>query len=75
MKITFIVVGRLKEKYFKDAVAEYAKRLSAYCSLDIIEVADEKTKENMTAAQEEQLLEKVCLIFLQQMTLQTLKLL
>ena len=58
MKITFIVVGRLKEKYFKDAVAEYAKRLSAYCSLEIIEVADEKTKENMTAVQEEQLLEK-----------------
>lgn len=58
MKITLIVVGRLKEPYFRDAVAEYAKRLSAYCNLQIIEVADEKTKEHMTPAQEQQLLER-----------------
>ncbi len=58
MKITLIACGRIKEKFYKDAVAEYAKRLSAYCTLNIIEVADEKTKENMTAAETAQLLDK-----------------
>ena len=58
MKVTLITVGRIKEAYLKDAVAEYAKRLSAYCSLQVIEVADEKTKENMTQAQADQLLHK-----------------
>lgn len=42
MKITLITVGKIKEKYFTDAIAEYAKRLSRYCKLEIIEVADEK---------------------------------
>ena len=43
MKIVLITVGRIKEKYLKDAVAEYSKRLSRYCKLEIIEVPDEKT--------------------------------
>ena len=34
MKITVITVGKLKEKYLKDAIAEYAKRLSKYCKLE-----------------------------------------
>ena len=51
MKITLVVVGQIKEKYYRDAVAEYAKRLSAYCTLNIIEVADEKTRENMSEAE------------------------
>lgn len=38
IKITFITLGRLKEKYLRDAVDEYAKRLSRYCKLDIIEL-------------------------------------
>lgn len=46
MKITLITVGKIKEKYLKDAIAEYSKRLSKYCKLEIIEVADEKTPEN-----------------------------
>ena len=41
MKITLITVGKIKEKYLKDAIAEYSKRLSKYCKLDIIEVSDE----------------------------------
>lgn len=45
MKITLITVGKIKEKYLKDAIAEYSKRLSKYCKLEIIEVADEKTTE------------------------------
>ena len=43
MKITLITVGKIKEKYSKDAIAEYSKRLSKYCKLEIVEVADEKT--------------------------------
>lgn len=46
MKITLITVGKIKEKFLKDAIAEYSKRLSKYCKLDIIEVADEKTPDN-----------------------------
>ena len=43
MKISLITVGKIKEKYLKDAIAEYSKRLSKYCKLEIIEVGDEKT--------------------------------
>ena len=46
MKIPVICVGKSNEKFYTDAVKEYAKRLSRYCKLDIIEVADEKTVEN-----------------------------
>lgn len=46
MKITVITVGKIKEKFMKDALGEYSKRLSKYCKLEIIEVADEKTQEN-----------------------------
>ena len=41
MNITLICVGRIKESFYRDAVAEYAKRLSAYCSFKVIEVDDE----------------------------------
>lgn len=43
MKITILCVGKIKEKFYRDAVAEYEKRLSRYCKVEIIEVADEKT--------------------------------
>ena len=42
MKISILTVGKIKEKYLRDAIAEYSKRLSRYCKLEIIEVADEK---------------------------------
>ncbi len=45
IKISVICVGKIKEKYWIDAIAEYSKRLSRYCKLSVIEVADEKTKE------------------------------
>ena len=45
MKITIVCVGKIKEKFYMDAVQEYQKRLGRYCSLEIVEVADEKTKE------------------------------
>ena len=43
MKITLITVGNIKEKFYRDAVGEFVKRLSKYCDLNIVEVADEKT--------------------------------
>lgn len=42
ISINIICVGKLKEKYLKDAIDEYSKRLSKYCNLNIIEIADEK---------------------------------
>lgn len=53
-----ITVGKLKEKYLKEAVLEYSKRLGRYCRLEIIEVADEKTAEGMSKAEEDIILEK-----------------
>ena len=52
MKITLITVGKIKEKYLKDAIAEYSKRLSKYCKLTVIEVADEKTPDQASEAVE-----------------------
>jgi 23S rRNA (pseudouridine1915-N3)-methyltransferase len=54
MKIHVVAVGKLKEKYLKDGISEYAKRLSGYCSLEITEVPDEQAPEKMSSAQEEQ---------------------
>lgn len=58
MKITIISVGKIKEKYLRDAIAEYSKRLSRYCRLEIIEVADEKTPDQAGATVEEQIRDK-----------------
>ena len=58
MNITFITVGKIKEKYFRDAVAEYQKRLSKYCRLDIIEVVDEKTPDKASELLENQIKQK-----------------
>ena len=58
MKITVITVGKIKEKYLRDAVAEYVKRLSRYCKLEIIEVADEKTPDQAGETVEEQIRDK-----------------
>ena len=46
MKITILCVGKVKEKFYRDAIDEFTKRLSRYCKLEIIEVADEKTNED-----------------------------
>lgn len=58
VNITLITVGKIKEKYYRDAIAEYAKRLSRYCRLDIIEVADEKTPDKASEIMEEQIKQK-----------------
>ncbi len=53
MRITVAVVGKLKEKYWREAIAEYSKRLSAYCRLEISEVNDEGYADGLSAADEE----------------------
>ena len=58
MKITLIAVGKIKERYFEDAIREYSKRLCRYCRLEIIQVADEKTPDGASEALEEQIKEK-----------------
>ncbi|MCK2002372.1 23S rRNA (pseudouridine(1915)-N(3))-methyltransferase RlmH [[Brevibacterium] frigoritolerans] len=50
MKITIITVGKLKEKYLKQGIAEYTKRLSAYANIELVEVPDEKAPENLSTA-------------------------
>lgn len=46
MKISIICVGKIKEKFYRMALDEYTKRMSRYCKLEILEVADEKTPDN-----------------------------
>ncbi|MCX7571830.1 23S rRNA (pseudouridine(1915)-N(3))-methyltransferase RlmH [Tumebacillus sp. DT12] len=58
MQINLLAVGKLKEKYWKGAVEEYSKRLSSYCKVNVVEVADEPTPDNASAAQEEQIKKK-----------------
>ncbi|RCW63381.1 23S rRNA (pseudouridine(1915)-N(3))-methyltransferase RlmH [Saliterribacillus persicus] len=58
MKITIISVGKLKEKYLKQGIAEYVKRLGAYTNMELIEVADEKAPENMSEADQEEVKNK-----------------
>lgn len=58
MKITIIAVGKIKEKFYQDAAAEYSKRLGRYCRLEIIQVADEKTPDGASEALEAQIKEK-----------------
>lgn len=55
MRITILSVGRIKEKYLRDAIAEYSKRLSRYCRLEITEVPDEKTPDRASEAEEQQI--------------------
>jgi len=48
MNIDILAVGKIKEKYLNEGIGEYSKRLSRYCSLNIIEVDDEKAPENLS---------------------------
>lgn len=55
MKITVLTVGKIKEKYLTEGIAEYTKRLSRYCKLEIIQVTDEKTLDGISEVQEKQI--------------------
>ena len=61
MRITIIAAGKIKEKFYRDAMAEYAKRLGKYCRLEVIEVEDEKTPDKAGEALENQIKEKEAL--------------
>ena len=58
MDIKIIVVGKIKEKFYKDAIDEYLKRMQAYNKVEIIEVADEMAAENLSEKELEQVKEK-----------------
>ncbi|MDD3240751.1 MAG: 23S rRNA (pseudouridine(1915)-N(3))-methyltransferase RlmH [Lachnospira sp.] len=58
MKITVVCVGKIKEKFYVQAIDEYAKRLSRYCKLEVIEVADEKTPDHASDVVNEQIKSK-----------------
>ncbi|MGZ4164613.1 MAG: 23S rRNA (pseudouridine(1915)-N(3))-methyltransferase RlmH, partial [Tumebacillaceae bacterium] len=58
MQINLLTVGKLKEKYWTGAVDEYRKRLSSYCKVNVVEVPDEPTPDNASAAQEEAIKKK-----------------
>lgn len=58
MKITLITVGKIKEKYLRDAVTEYVKRLGRYCRLEIIETPDEKTPDQASETEENNIRDK-----------------
>ncbi|MDD4200201.1 MAG: 23S rRNA (pseudouridine(1915)-N(3))-methyltransferase RlmH [Eubacteriales bacterium] len=53
MNITIIAIGKLKEKYWQDAVKEYSKRLGAYCKLQIVELKESLLRSNPSPADEE----------------------
>ena len=57
-KVTILCVGKLKEKFYVDAVAEYTKRLGRFCKLDIVELAEERLPEDPSPAQIEAALAK-----------------
>ena len=58
MKIKLVTVGKLKEKYLKEGIAEYSKRLSRFTKVEIIELADEKTPDKASPLENQQILSK-----------------
>lgn len=58
LQIKIITVGKLKEKYLKQGIEEYAKRLTKYAKITMVEVPDEKAPENLSSAEMEQVKEK-----------------
>ena len=57
MKIKIISVGKIKERYLVEGIEEYAKRLSRYCNLELVEVPDEKAPENLSVKDKEKVKE------------------
>lgn len=60
LTINIICVGKIKEKFFKDAINEYSKRLSKYCKLNIIELSDEKIPDKLNYNLENEIKTKEC---------------
>ena len=57
MKIKVVTVGKLKEKYLKDGITEYSKRISRFAKLEMIELADEKTPDKASESENQKILE------------------
>lgn len=58
MNIKIVCVGKLKEKYLKQGIAEYAKRLGAFCKFQLVEVPDEKAPESLSNAEMQSVMQK-----------------
>ena len=58
MTVRVCSVGKIKEKFYREALSEYGKRLFKYCKLEMIEVADEKTMEGASSLEEQMVLDK-----------------
>ena len=58
MKVKLITVGKLKEKYLKDGIAEYIKRLGRFTKFESIELTDEKTPDNASESENKAILDK-----------------
>ena len=57
MKIKLVTVGKLKEKYLKDGIAEYSKRISRFATVEMVELADEKTPDRASDSENEKILD------------------
>lgn len=57
MKIKIVIVGKLKEKYLKDGITEYSKRISRFATVEMIELADEKTPDRASDSENEKILD------------------
>ena len=57
MKIKIVTVGKLKEKYLKDGIAEYSKRISRFATVEMIELADEKTPDRASDSENAKILD------------------
>ena len=57
MKIKIVTVGKLKEKYLRDGIAEYSKRISRFATVEMVELADEKTPDRASDSENEKILE------------------
>lgn len=60
LSINIICIGKIKEKFFKDAINEYSKRLSKYCKLNILELPDEKIPDKTNTSIEDEIKTKEC---------------
>ena len=60
LTIQIVCIGKIKETYLKDAIAEYTKRLSKYCKLTILELPDEKIPEKLNASISDEILKNEC---------------
>ena len=57
MKIKIVTVGKLKEKYLRDGIAEYSKRISRFATIEMLELADEKTPDRASDSENEKILD------------------